>query len=289
MLTYNIPLTLNVFSKPYSKKANTSFRCAAYIQIVFFIFLTSCSSRHTPAPVVEVSSSIPLNKRLKNNIQSLEYIVKKGETLYSIAWRGDIDVRTLAKYNNISSPYHIYPGQKLFFNANAGKPIKNKLVEKSTVKSRAKAPKKAIAQIKKQAYGGKVSGNKVDLNQKVRSWQWPANGKVIRKYSDAKQGKKGIDIEGRRNESIKSAADGKVVYAGNALRGYGRLIIVKHNDDYLSAYAHNDSILVKENQNVKQGQTIARMGDTDAQRVMLHFEVRFRGKSVNPMKYLPKK
>ena len=87
---------------------------------------------------------------------------------------------------------------------------------------------------------------------------------------------------------MKATADGKVVYAGDALQGYGQLVIVKHNDDYLSAYAHNDRILVKEQQVVKAGQVIAKMGDTDAERVMLHFEVRFRGKSVNPMKYLPK-
>ena len=94
---------------------------------------------------------------------------------------------------------------------------------------------------------------------------------------------------GRRGDKVKAAADGKVVYAGSALSGYGQLVIVKHNDDYLSAYAHNDKILVKEKQLVKTGDVIASMGDTDAQRVMLHFEVRFRGKSVDPLKYLPKK
>lgn len=260
-----------------------------YLKILFLVFLVSCSSRHSPAPVVEVSASLPLNQKVKNEITSLEYIVKKGETLYSIAWRADFDVRTLAKYNNISSPYNIYPGQKIYFNANAGKANKNKQPTKKTPENKANARKKPVAQTKKQAYGGNVNREKLDLNQKVRSWKWPANGKIIRGYSNAKQGNKGIDISGRRNDSVKAAADGKVVYAGNALRGYGRLIIVKHNDDYLSAYAHNDSILVTENQIVKQGQTIARMGDTDAQRVMLHFEVRFRGKSVNPMKYLPKK
>jgi lipoprotein NlpD len=98
-----------------------------------------------------------------------------------------------------------------------------------------------------------------------------------------------FDIAGSRNDSVKAAADGRVVYAGDVLRGYGQLVIVKHNDDYLSAYAHNDHILVKEQQAVKAGQVIAKMGDTDAERVMLHFEVRFRGKSVNPLKYLPRR
>ena len=121
-----------------------------------------------------------------------------------------------------------------------------------------------------------------------RKWSWPAKGKVIEGFSNTKQGNKGINIAGKRGDSVRSTAKGKVVYAGNALRGYGQLIIIKHNDDYLSAYAHNDSILVKEKQLVKAGQIIAKMGDTDADRIMLHFEVRFRGKSVNPMKYLSK-
>jgi lipoprotein NlpD len=127
------------------------------------------------------------------------------------------------------------------------------------------------------------------FSQKIRKWQWPVKGKVIAKFSTAEQGNKGIDIAGRRGEKVRTSADGKVVYAGNALRGYGKLVIIKHNEDYLSAYAHNDSIMVKEQQVVKRGDVIAKMGDTDAQRVMLHFEVRFRGKSVNPLKYLPKK
>jgi lipoprotein NlpD len=118
---------------------------------------------------------------------------------------------------------------------------------------------------------------------------WPARGKLISKFSTKKQGNKGIDIAGVRGDSVKAAADGKVVYAGDVLRGYGRLIIIKHNDDYLSAYAHNELILVKEQQTVKAGQNIAKMGDTEAKRVMLHFEVRFRGKSVNPQKYLPRR
>lgn len=100
--------------------------------------------------------------------------------------------------------------------------------------------------------------------------------------SSKAQGNKGIDIAGRRGTNIRATASGKVVYAGSALRGYGKLVIIKHNDDYLSAYAHNDKILVKEQQFVKAGDIVAKMGDTDAQRVMLHFEVRFRGKSVDP-------
>ena len=224
--------------------------------LMLLIAINGCSTRSKPAPVVDVQGSLPLSQRLKNSVTGSEYIVKK-----------------------------------------ASKPSANNTNSKSRTSSKQKVIKKPIAQKKKQEYGGNVAEQKVSkkaqsqgtaFSQKIRKWRWPAKGKVIHKFSTAKQGNKGIDIAGRRGDSVKATADGKVVYAGDALQGYGQLVIVKHNEDYLSAYAHNDRILVKEQQVVKAGQVIARMGDTDAERVMLHFEVRFRGKSVNPMKYLPK-
>ncbi|BDY03928.1 hypothetical protein F0521_09690 [Ferrimonas sp. YFM] len=109
------------------------------------------------------------------------------------------------------------------------------------------------------------------------------------RYSDSAQGQKGLNIASREGAPVVASAEGRVVYAGSALRGYGKLIIIKHSDDYLSAYAHNRKILVKEKQAVKAGQQIAEMGSTDSDRVMLHFEIRYRGKSVDPERYLPKK
>lgn len=120
------------------------------------------------------------------------------------------------------------------------------------------------------------------------NWQWPVRGQILARFSTAEHGNKGVDIGGRDGTRINAAADGQVVYAGNALRGYGNLIIIKHNDDYLSAYAHNKRILVKERQEVKAGQQIAEMGDTDAVSTRLHFEIRFRGQSVDPLRYLPR-
>ena len=274
--------------------------------LIAILFLASCSTRNTPAPVSTAYGSVALKDRVNNSINSVYYTVKKGETLYSIAWRANSDVRNLAKLNKISSPYKIFPGQKLIVSKKKASNTSNtsssksyvKNSNKSSIKYTQKTVKKAVAPNKKQEYGKNVSEQKVSekatsqgstFSKKIREWQWPANGKVIARFSTAQQGNKGIDIAGRRGDKVKAAADGKVVYAGSALRGYGQLVIVKHNDDYLSAYAHNDRILVKEKQRVKAGDVIARMGDTDAQRVMLHFEVRFRGKSVNPMKYLPKK
>lgn len=124
-------------------------------------------------------------------------------------------------------------------------------------------------------------------NSSVASWKWPTKGRVVDKFSSGDQGNKGIDIAGSRGQSVVSTADGSVVYSGSALRGYGNLVIVKHNDKYLSAYAHNDTLLVKEGQSVKAGQKIATMGSSGRTDVRLHFEIRYQGKSVDPMRYLP--
>ena len=121
------------------------------------------------------------------------------------------------------------------------------------------------------------------------AWQWPTQGNVIQGFSNSDGGNKGIDISGFRGQAVKAAASGRVVYAGNALRGYGNLIIIKHNDDFLSAYAHNDKILVSDQQEVKAGQEIAKMGSTGTNAVKLHFEIRYKGKSVDPVRYLPRR
>jgi lipoprotein NlpD len=142
---------------------------------------------------------------------------------------------------------------------------------------------------KKQQQKQLVRSKPKPYSNKIRKWVWPSTGNIIAKFSNKENGNKGIDIAGSIGSSIVSAADGKVVYYGNALRGYGNLIIIKHNDDYLSAYAHNRKVLVKEKDFVKAGQKIAEMGNSDSDRVKLHFEVRYRGKSVNPLKYLPKR
>ena len=272
--------------------------------LLLSVMLFSCSSRNAPAPVVSVYGAVPLKERVKHSIHGSEYTVKSGETLYSIAWRANSDVRQLVKLNNLAPPYNIYPGQKLFLVAKnsrrSTKASTNKASSKkqntSSTPTSTKVVKKPIASNKKQAYGENVAKKKVEKNntakanfsQKISRWRWPVKGRVISKFSSKAQGNKGIDITGQRGTNIRAAADGKVVYAGSALRGYGKLVIIKHNDDYLSAYAHNDSIQVKDQQHIKAGEIVAKMGDTDAQRVMLHFEVRFRGKSVDPLKYLPK-
>jgi lipoprotein NlpD len=116
-------------------------------------------------------------------------------------------------------------------------------------------------------------------------WQWPAPGKVIEGFDETRN--KGIDIAGNDGDPVLAAADGEVVYVGAALRGYGNLVIVKHSEEFISAYAHNKQILVKQGQAVKRGQRIAEIGRSDADRTKLHFEIRRQGKPVDPLKYLP--
>jgi lipoprotein NlpD len=162
-------------------------------------------------------------------------------------------------------------------------------------KSPKSTSKKSVDQSKSKEYvdnKGKQNVNKTvsnseQKNNKISKWLWPTKGRVVKKFSSGEQGNKGIDIAGQRGQSVVSTAGGKVVYSGNALRGYGNLIIVKHNDNYLSAYAHNDRLLVNEGQNVNAGQKIATMGSSGSNSVKLHFEIRYQGKSVNPQRYLP--
>jgi len=153
-----------------------------------------------------------------------------------------------------------------------------------------KKPNKKLEPKNDKSYSGdpkQEKANKKSPYKNVVKWQMPTAGEIVSRFSSAETGNNGINIEGKRGQAVYSAASGKVVYAGSALRGYGKLIIVKHNDDYLSAYAHNDKFHVKEQEIVKAGQLIADMGNTDAPQIMLHFEIRYRGKSVNPEKFLP--
>lgn len=197
------------------------------------------------------------------------HIVQTGETLYSIAWAAGLDYRALASWNDIPPPYVIQPGQRLKM-VRSTKKIKKNSVPPSPKSS------KSTPQSTKSASTASRSG-----------WIWPVKGPILKRFS-TKAGNKGIDIGGESGRGIRAAADGKVVYAGSGLRGYGKLIIVKHDEVYLSAYAHNSKLLVTDGSAVVRGQQIALMGDTGTDRVKLHFEIRQRGKPVNPLKYLPK-
>jgi len=258
-------------------------------QISYVIFgllllgLTACQQLD-PAPVYEgVRADVP---------ESAIHHVLQGETLYSIAWRYDTDYRRLAKINKIPAPYHIYRGQRLQLktlpqplktsnktllrrlHAQASKLVKNK--SKNQLSKRTNRPK-LLSKAKQSAV------RRVAAARSITHWRWPTKGRVMARFSRAN---KGIDIIGRLKQAVRATAAGVVAYSGDGLRGYGKLIIIKHNDEYLSAYAHNRKILVKEGQKVKAGQKIAEMGSSGTNRVKLHFEIRRAGKPVNPLRYL---
>ncbi|MDP2562384.1 peptidoglycan DD-metalloendopeptidase family protein [Psychrobium sp. 1_MG-2023] len=267
--------------------------------VVLITLLFGCASGTGPAPVASISTS-PKPPPLAN-LSEKKYLVQKGDTLYSIAFATGVSAKLLAKYNKIAPPYIIYPGKwlslvnqgtsatpKPVVTAKVSKKWQKKLdsQKKGTYSKNVTKPKRSTTTQQKKSY---IESKDNNFASKIAKWVWPAKGRVVSAYSASAQGNKGIDIAGLRGSDIVASAAGKVVYSGNALRGYGNLIIIKHNDDFLSAYAHNDRIFVKEKQRIKQGQVIAKMGDTGSDKVQLHFEIRFRGKSVNPAHYLPKR
>ena len=258
--------------------------------LLLFIFLTSCGTNHRPAPVRNLSTEPNQQKTL----QSDSYQVQKTDTLYSIAFRFGIDFEQLASINRITSPYTIYPDDILQLKQLKPSPasdIKPVIRSKSASKSASKKTnnKKITKPQTKAAVKVKsVSKTSFDSTKKVRAWRWPIKKSHLKKfYSDTEGAQQGINIAGTLGEPIMATADGMVVYSGNGLVGYGNLIIIKHNQFYLSAYAHNEKLSVSEKQTVKAGQQIATMGKNNTGKVQLHFEIRYQGRPVNPLKYLP--
>ncbi|RMG58111.1 MAG: LysM peptidoglycan-binding domain-containing protein [Gammaproteobacteria bacterium] len=235
------------------------------------------------------------------HLQPDTYKVRPGETLYSIAWKHDIDYKVLAHWNGIRPPYRIYPGQRLYLRPHASNPPPaGKSSAARSVPKRKKTPvapaaKKRPAPAVASSRAGNTARKKTTARttapagSKRLSWTWPLRGRILKGYSPDAPGRKGIDIAGKPGQPVLAAASGKVVYAGSGLQGYGNLIIIKHNSRFFSAYAHNRRLLVKEGSRVKKGQKIAEVGDTDAERPMLHFEIRRDGRPVNPLHYLPRR
>ena len=247
--------------------------------------------------------------------------VEKGDTLYSISWRYSQNYHDVAKWNDIEPPYIIHAGQwvRVAPPGRSKKSVKvahqvpvrdltTASISKPTINTQSSSKPIVVsipAEPKQERYIPPISIKEIDKSAEVVSskpapivvsssrdpiqWRWPVLGTIVEGYSSKRPGKKGIGIGGRRGNPIKAAAGGKVVYSGNSLKGYGNLIIIKHNDKYLSAYGHNQTLLVQEGDHVTAGQLIAKMGDTEAGQVKLHFEIRIDGKPANPLRYLPKR
>lgn len=199
--------------------------------------------------------------------------VRQGDTLYSIAWNYGLDYRDLAAWNNIHNSYVIYPGQTLRLTPPPG-------AERRTGGEGIQPQQHTSEAVPRSSKADATAG------QTAIKWQWPTRGKLL--DTDTPTSRNGVDIEGKLGQTIKAAASGDVVYSGSGLLGYGKLIIIKHNDTFLSAYAHNDRIYVKEGDRVVGGQKIATMGLGNNGEPILHFEIRKKGKPVNPLDRLPK-
>ena len=296
-----------------------------YTLLATAALLAGCASSGQRAPVIEHSKSaknkaVSVETAHKNVPREKDWrpqvhIVQKGDTMFSIAFNYGLDYHELAELNGIQDPGVIQIGQQIrLFPGSAtsairpaaavdsrpiGPPVREQprlakyayseaaVAQIEKVQEQAQPAAKPEAKPKPEAKAEAKPDRDTDNSEdEALEWSMPAKGKLIGEFSEAAN-RKGIDIAGQLGQPVTASAPGKVVYSGSGLRGYGKLVIIKHNKTYLSAYAHNDQVLVKEGQNVTRGQKIAEMGNTDADQVKLHFEVRRFGKPVDPAKYLP--
>ena len=290
----------------YKKMLRTALPLSAAALIV------SCSTT-TPAPYRDASSASPAPTA---QAESQYHTVRRGETLNSIARSYSQNVADLVAWNRLSDPNQLNVGQTLLVAQGTGQ----ETLASGTAEVRPIAmpgagsptgttpPATSTPQVVETPQGGSMpysdeawqagatgadSPGEIAMispspkpDEKVASiWQWPASGQVLAWFDE--NGNKGVDIAGNPGDPVLASAAGSVVYAGSGLRGYGKLVIIKHNDEFLTAYAHNQDLLVKEGEQVKQGQKIAELGSTDADRPKLHFEIRQQGKPVDPAKFLP--
>lgn len=300
-----------------ARQLSTSFLHYVRVFICVFIILIGCFSLASCIFSKNTAPTSDLSRREVIDLSgAVQHKVVRGETLFSIAWRYGLDYRQLAVANKIGNDFVIYPGQTLNLSIkekdlseiNSSSIQATKAAPAATTKSASSSaaksssnvsrnvPKKTPANKPRSPRPEKKSPTLISIaasdsgSQKL-VWRWPATGKVITNFSSAKADNKGIDLSGKKGDSVLAAASGTIVYAGSGLRGYGKLIIIKHNDIYLSAYAHNSRIRVKEGQKVEVGQHIADIGSsgTRANITKLHFEIRKNGQSVNPLTYLPRR
>ncbi|MDQ3287071.1 MAG: peptidoglycan DD-metalloendopeptidase family protein [Pseudomonadota bacterium] len=249
----------------------------AALSIAAAFVLAACSST-----VVRPSASVSTGSAAKYGAST---VVQRGDTVYRIATSNGISPLDLAMWNGISAPYTIYPGQRLILYPKSGSGSRQQaaraMPEKSGTPQRSTGAGSASSSQAPAPTPAALSSNV--------AWRWPAEGALINRFKSGEPTRQGIDIAGAAGSPVSSAGDGIVVYSGSGLVGYGELIIIKHDEQWLSAYGHNRKRLVSEGQVVKVGQQIAELGRTGASRDMLHFEVRHNGKPVDPLQYLPRK
>jgi len=257
--------------------------------IVIFLLMAGCTSAYQ-APVGDIDEPRFLDSDRIHR-------VNEGETLYSVAWIYDLDFMHIARVNNLFSPYTIFQGQILNVDPRAEQAapgsqpsVASRQSQATTASSsRSSTAQPAATATRSPTTGTPARTTPVRVQQGPVSWGWPAQGAIVGNFSAAGVENKGIDISGNKGDPVMAAADGEVVYAGSGLLRYGDLVIIKHNDRYLSAYAHNSALLVGEGESVRRGQKIAELGSTGIDRDMLHFEIREEGQPVDPLGHLPPK
>jgi len=233
------------------------------IVLLISLFLVACSSNKAST-----------TKASAGSYGGSVYTVKRGDTLYRISRMTGSSVGELARLNGISSPYTLEVGQKLRVKSSSGSSNSSK---KTAVAKTSKPRSTSTSSVAKAA--APPVGSKC--------WRWPTTGKVIVPFSNSDGGNKGIDIAGKRGQPIYASGAGTVVYVGNQLRGYGNLVMIKHSEEYITAYAHNETTLVNTSQKVTAGQKIATMGSSGSDSVNLHFQIRYRATAIDPQRYLP--
>lgn len=261
--------------------------------------LCACSSPQRTAPITDrsVITSSSIEAPIDRNV--VHYTVKSGDTLSQISRRSGHSVAELASWNHLEDLNDLKVGQVL--RVKPSDDGQSSAVQTASVGTTSHVEVRSIDTARKDTQAASATPKSTRKTETVSSsavpasvsdikevdgigWSWPAQGKVIAAFAAGKN--RGIDIAGTRGQKVLSAADGTVLHKGS-MNGYGNLVIIKHSDNVLSAYAHNDKILVKEKQQIRRGQQIAEMGSTDSDRVKLHFEIRYQGKPVDPVKYLP--
>lgn len=255
--------------------------------------LAACGT--TQAPVDELPATSPAPKAAPLPLPPGYHQVKRGDTLYSIAFQYGYSYEQIATWNAIAAPFVIHLGQRLrvmppgtttpstirVLPAEAA-PLPESAT--TTTQSTEPAPTEVVAPASRAP-----TPPPENLPSGPLRWSWPSQGRLLHGFDPDQPGGKGIDIAGRLGQDVTAAANGWVVYSGSGLMGYGQLVIVKHDKSILSAYGHNGKLLVKEGDAVRAGQVIAAMGENGASGPMLHFEIRRDGKPVNPLEYLPRR
>lgn len=252
----------------------------SFLFLMHIVFsLTACQSGYQTSKSTAKTNSGQTTKSSQSGSQKTQ-IVQPGDTLYGISFRAGLNYKDVALWNGIDEPYTIKVGQKI------------RLTAPSSIASNATVNKNVAVSSNQKTTQTKpvvVTATPAVPIEPTVLWQWPTKGELIGLYVANDKTNQGINIDGKAGQKIVAAADGIVVYSGAGLIGYGELIIVKHNNEWISAYAHNEKRLVAEGVKVKAGQHIANMGRTGSARDMLHFEIRRNGRPVDPLLHLPKR